>query len=215
MIIKKLEINRTVLDLQKLPRGLSPEFAVVGRSNVGKSSLLNALFNRKKLARVSKDPGKTRTINFYMVNDRFFMVDLPGYGFAKISRQERQKWRILINEYLRTREQLRGVIQLIHAADGPTDDDIEMLTRLSMHGRDFVVALTKSDKVRASARKKIIRSLEGSFENAVVCDLSSSMPMAKGVDAIEGSAIIPATFFSAKTKEGRDILWKWIESRLE
>jgi len=90
LIIKKVEINRTVLDLKELPRGKFPEFAFLGRSNVGKSSLLNTLLNRKKLAGVSKDPGKTRTINYYMVNDRFFFVDMPGYGYAKVSKAERK-----------------------------------------------------------------------------------------------------------------------------
>ena len=214
MIIKKLTINRTVLDLRKLPRGNIPEFAFVGRSNVGKSSLLNTLFNRKNFAQVSKNPGKTRTINYYMVNDRFFLVDMPGYGFAKVSISERKKWRRLIEEYLSTRKQLRGVVQLVDSRVGPTDDDIEMLTSLSMYGMDFIVALTKSDRVKVSGRKNVVRMIEESFTNAVVVEVTTGKPMASKPAATEGVAVIPATFFSAKTREGRDAVWKWIESRI-
>ncbi len=214
MIIKKLAINRTVLDLRELPKGNFPEFAFVGRSNVGKSSLLNTLFNRKNFAQVSKDPGKTRTINYYLVNDRFFLVDMPGYGFAKVSKAERKKWKAVIEEYLSTRRQLRGVVQLVDARVGPTDDDIEMLAGLSMYGRDFIVALTKSDKVKSSARAEVVRRIEDSFENAVVLDVSSGRPMTRMIDSLENMAIIPATFFSIRTREGRDVIWKWIESRI-
>ena len=215
MIIKKVEINRTVLDLKKLPRGKFPEFAFLGRSNVGKSSLLNTLLNRKKLAGVSKDPGKTRTINYYMINDRFFFVDMPGYGYAKVSKAERKRWEKLIDEYIRTREQLTGIVHLIDSKVGPTEDDVFVLYRLSRYGKDFIVALTKADKIGFGARRDVIKALEGEFYNARVVDVITGRPMVARLKEVEDCSIIPAIFFSAKTGEGKEAIWKWIEQRIK
>ena len=125
-----------------------PEVAFAGRSNVGKSSLLNRLVRRKAIARVSQTPGKTREINFYRVNDRLLLVDLPGYGYAQVSKAERARWRPLIEQYLWNSAQLRGVVQLIDARRDPTTDDRQMLDFLAEVGVPTVVALTKLDKLR-------------------------------------------------------------------
>src|SRR5690242_9835721 len=134
------------------PASALPEVAFSGRSNVGKSSLLNTLVRRKALARVSQTPGKTREINFFRVNDAFTLVDLPGYGYAQVSKSARAEWRPLIEVYLRHSEQLRGVVQLIDARHDPTALDRQMLEFLAELGAPTIVALTKVDKLRPSAR---------------------------------------------------------------
>jgi GTP-binding protein len=130
------------------PPGL-PEVAFSGRSNVGKSSLINALVRRKALARVSGTPGKTREINFFDVNGTFVLVDLPGYGFARASKAQRAAWRPLIERYLRQSRELRGVVQLLDSRHDPTADDLTMLDFLADLGAPTIVALTKIDKLRA------------------------------------------------------------------
>jgi GTP-binding protein len=125
-----------------------PEVAFSGRSNVGKSSLLNRLVRRKALARVSQHPGKTREINFFRVNDAFLLVDLPGYGYARVSKEMRGAWRRLIEGYLRGSEHLRGIVQLIDARHPPSPDDRRMLDFLAELGLPTIVALTKADKLR-------------------------------------------------------------------
>jgi GTP-binding protein len=134
------------------PENALPEIAFSGRSNVGKSSLLNALVRRKALARVSATPGKTREINFFRVNDAFLLVDLPGYGYARVSKEARAAWRPLIERYLAESEPLRGVVQLIDARHDPTADDLQMLEFLAELGAPTIVALTKVDKLRSRER---------------------------------------------------------------
>jgi GTP-binding protein len=136
-----------------------PEVAFSGRSNVGKSSLLNALVKRKALARVSKTPGKTREINFYRVNHQFVLADLPGYGFARVAKTTREAWRPLIEGYLRISSQLRGVVQLIDSRHEPSADDLQMLEFLAEIGAPTVVVLTKIDKLRTVELKQRIISL--------------------------------------------------------
>lgn len=133
-----------------------PEVAFSGRSNVGKSSLLNRLVRRKAIARVSQTPGKTREINFYRVNRAFTLVDLPGYGFARVSKRVRAQWRPLIEGYLRKSEQLRGVVQLIDARHPPTADDLQMLDFLAELGAPVIVVLTKVDKLSRTAASERI-----------------------------------------------------------
>ena len=130
------------------PEAGLPEVAFSGRSNVGKSSLINRLVRRKALARVSQHPGKTREINFFRVNDAFLLVDLPGYGYARVSKQMRGAWRQLIEGYLRGSEQLRGIVQLIDSRHPPSPDDRRMLDFLAALGLPTIVALTKIDKLR-------------------------------------------------------------------
>jgi len=133
------------------PDAVLPEIAFAGRSNVGKSSLINSLLRRKKFARVSNTPGRTREINFFRVNDQFVLVDLPGYGYARISKEQRAEWRPLIEGYLRSSPQLRGIVQLLDVRHDPTSDDIQMLEFLAELEVPTIVVLTKTDKVLHTA----------------------------------------------------------------
>jgi GTP-binding protein len=138
------------------PEPSLPEVAFAGRSNVGKSSLINRLVNRKKLARVSNTPGRTREINFFRVNDDFILVDLPGYGYARISKEARAAWRPLIEDYLRGSPQLRGIVELLDARHDPTRDDLQMLEFLADIGVPTILVATKTDKLpRASVPKRV------------------------------------------------------------
>jgi GTP-binding protein len=175
------------------PESVLPEVAFAGRSNVGKSSLLNRLVHRKKFARVSNTPGRTREINFFKVNDAFVFVDLPGYGYARVSKERRAEWRPLIESYLRRSPQLRGIVQLLDVRHDPTNDDRLMLDFLSEVGVPTIVVLTKIDKLSATERRKRLAQL----------------PLLVGVDAEQVIA------FSAATGEGRDELGAAIESLLE
>ena len=132
------------------PDALLPEIAFAGRSNVGKSSLINSLLRRKKFARVSNTPGRTREINFFRVNDQFVLVDLPGYGYARISKERRAEWRPLIEGYLRSSPQLRGIVQLLDVRHDPTNDDRQMLEFLAELEVPTIVVLTKTDKLPKS-----------------------------------------------------------------
>jgi GTP-binding protein len=161
-----------------------PEVAFSGRSNVGKSSLLNALVQRKALARVSKTPGKTREINFFRVNHQFVLADLPGYGFARVAKTTREQWRPLIEGYLRISGPLRGVVQLIDSRHPPTPDDLLMLEFLAEIGAPTIVVLTKIDKLRSAELKRRI------------IDTTSAL-------GLEEAQVIP---FSTVTKVGRDEL---------
>ena len=135
-----------------------PQVAFSGRSNVGKSSLINLLLRRtrKKLAHVSATPGKTRSVNFYLVNDRFFLVDLPGFGFAKASSRVRQSWKALVEEYLVGEPKLRGVVHLVDARHDPTTTDLEMVEFLAERGLPTLVVLTKVDKLKRMARERTL-----------------------------------------------------------
>jgi GTP-binding protein len=175
------------------PESVLPEVAFAGRSNVGKSSLLNCLVHRKKFARVSNTPGRTREINFFKVNDAFVFVDLPGYGYARVSKERRAEWRPLIESYLRRSPQLRGIVQLLDVRHDPTNDDRLMLDFLSEIGVPTIVVLTKVDKLTPTERRKQLAEL----------------PLRLGVDSEQ---VIP---FSASTGEGRDELAAAIESLLE
>lgn len=161
-----------------------PEVAFSGRSNVGKSSLLNALVRRKALARVSKTPGKTREINFFRVNHAFVLADLPGYGFARVAKTTREVWRPLIEGYLRHSAPLRGVVQLIDSRHPPTPDDLLMLEFLAQIGAPTVVVLTKIDKLRTAELRKR------------VTEMTSAL-------GLEEAQVIP---FSTVAKVGRDEL---------
>ena len=175
------------------PETTLPEIAFAGRSNVGKSSLLNKLVRRKAFARVSNTPGRTREINFFEVNKRFVLVDLPGYGYARVSKERRAEWRPLIEGYLRRSANLRGVVQLIDVRRDPTDDDLQMLDFLSELGAPTIVAVTKVDKLTKTAAA------------ARVQDLTAAL----GLDADQ---VIP---FSAVTGAGRDDLASAIVSLTE
>ena len=175
------------------PESSLPEIAFAGRSNVGKSSLLNRLVRRRKLARVSTTPGRTREVNFFKVNEQFILVDLPGYGYARVSKERRAEWKPLIEGYLRKSVELRGIVQLLDARHDPTPDDASMLEFLSEVGVPTLIALTKIDKLKPVERKTV------AIRRAADLGLDSDQ-------------VIP---FSAVTGEGRDELAEAIEALLE
>jgi len=166
------------------PEPKGPEVAFAGRSNVGKSSLLNRLIRRKRFARVSNTPGRTREVNFFLVNNQFVLVDLPGYGYARISKERRAEWRPLIEGYLRSSAELRGIVQLLDIRHDPTGDDRQMLAFLASVGVPTLFALTKVDKLTSSQRAARIAALTEELETTP-------------------EQVIP---FSAVTGEGRDEL---------
>ena len=154
---------------QQLPEATLPEVVFAGHSNVGKSSMINKLCQRKNIARVSSEPGKTSTINFYKVDDRFFISDLPGYGYAKVPKKEKERWADLIEGYLNSdREGISLVIMLIDMRHEPSKEDVEMINFLIDSETPFILALTKSDKLRPNARKKRLEEFKNEipeFEN--------------------------------------------------
>lgn len=174
------------------PESSLPEIAFAGRSNVGKSSLLNRLIHRKKFARVSNTPGRTREVNFFKVNNAFILVDLPGYGYARVSKEQRAEWRPLIEGYMRGSDQLRGIVQLIDVRHDPTDDDRQMLDFLGDLGVPTIVVLTKTDKLTPKQK--------GERVFAISRDL-----------ALDSDQVIP---FSAVTGDGRDELAGAVEALL-
>ena len=174
------------------PEVALPEIAFAGRSNVGKSSLLNRLIHRKKFARVSNTPGRTREVNFFKVNGAFVFVDLPGYGYARISKERRAEWKPLIESYLRGSQQLRGIVQLLDARHDPTIDDRQMLDFLATLGVPTVVVLTKIDKLTPKERRERI---------AGITDILG----------LDEDQVIP---FSAVTGDGRNELAEAIDALL-
>lgn len=152
--IKQAKYIGTYVKIDQLPDDNLPEIALVGRSNVGKSSLINKFVNRRNLAKSSSTPGKTRTINYYLINSEFYLVDLPGYGYARVSRLERGKWGSMVESYLQKRSQLRGVIQLVDIRHPPSDNDIMMKGWLEQNSIPYLVVATKADKISRGARAK-------------------------------------------------------------
>ncbi len=191
LVIKSVEFlgGMASVDGWRPPPGL-PEVAFAGRSNVGKSSVINTLVRRKKTARVSNTPGRTREINFFDVNGAFVLADLPGYGYARVSKDARATWRPLIEGYLTGSSALRGIVQMLDARRTPTDDDLHMLDFLAKTQLPTIVVATKIDKLRAAERAERIKTLA----------------LEAGID---GEQLIP---FSAVTREGRDELAEAIAS---
>lgn len=160
MRIKQSEFIISAVKREQYPIDNRVEVAFVGRSNVGKSSIINALTNRRKLAKVSQTPGKTRLINFFLINNDFYLVDLPGYGYAKVSKKEKESWGKTIETYLSGREELKRVILLVDSRHKPTGDDILMYDWIKHYGYDVIVVATKSDKLsnnELGKSKKIIK----------------------------------------------------------
>ena len=168
--------------------------SIVGRPNVGKSSLINALMNRKALARTSSQPGKTQTINFYNINDEMYLVDLPGYGYAKVSEQEKAQWGKLIERYLHTSGQLRAVFLLIDIRHKPSGNDKMMYEWIVSQGFHPVIIATKLDKIKRSQIQKSVKMVK------------------EGLNVKPGTKIIP---YSALTKQGRDEIWEYIDMMYE
>lgn len=154
MKIKKAQLQGVYVHLKDLPEGSLPEIAIVGRSNVGKSSLINKLVNRKNLARSSSTPGKTRTINYYLINDGWYLVDLPGYGYARASKTEQAKWGKFTEQYLTKRQQLQGILHLVDIRHPPSKEDIQVQSWLIHNQLPVLCVATKADKISRGARGK-------------------------------------------------------------
>lgn len=194
MIIKQVNLETVCGYTSKLPENTSPEIAFAGKSNVGKSSLINALMNRKSLARTSSQPGKTQTINFYNINDAMYLVDLPGYGYAKVAESEKQKWGQMIENYLHGSKQLRAVFLLIDIRHAPSANDKMMYDWMVYQGFDPIIIATKLDKIKRSQIQKQVKILR------------------EGLGMKKESILIP---FSAETKQGREEIWDLMDSIVE
>lgn len=194
MKIKEVSLERVAVKEDQYPEDDLPEIALAGRSNVGKSSFINRMINRKALARTSSKPGKTRTINFYKVNDDFRFVDLPGYGYAQVSKKEKDSWADIINTYLGTRENLKEVLLIVDIRHEPTDQDVQMFQWVVESGFKGVVIATKADKI---ARGKVDRHL-GIIRKKL--DMKN-----------QGGLVLP---FSATGEDYKDKIWQMIQKEL-
>ena len=194
MIIKTVNLETVCGVTSKLPENDKPEIAFAGKSNVGKSSLINALMNRKSYARTSAQPGKTQTINFYNINDALYYVDLPGYGYAKVSQTEKEKWGRMIENYLKRSKQLRCVFLLVDIRHEPSANDKQMYEWVIHNGYEPVIIATKLDKIKRSQVDKQLKLVR------------TGLGIGKQV------TVIP---FSAETKEGREEIWDLIEKLCE
>lgn len=160
LIIKQCEFVGSFFALDKIPNDRRLQIAFAGRSNVGKSTLLNHLVGQRRMAKVSKTPGKTRSLNFFLINDRFNFVDLPGYGYAKVSKTERASWAKLIEGYLKTSEQLAGLVFLLDCRREPNEDDFQMLDWLADNKLPTIVVVTKTDKLNRDKTRRKLKQVE-------------------------------------------------------
>lgn len=186
MVIKEVSLETVCGITSKIPDNQLPEIAFAGKSNVGKSSLINALMNRKSLARTSSQPGKTQTINFYNINNAMYLVDLPGYGYAKVSESERAKWGKMIENYLHKSKQLKAIFLLIDIRHTPGANDKTMYDWIVYQGYQPIIIATKLDKLKRSQVQKALKEVR------------------TGLGLKSGDIVIP---FSAQTKQGRDEIW--------
>ena len=193
MIIKNAEFVISAIGPKQYPADGLPEIALSGRSNVGKSSLINKFINRKNLARTSSKPGKTQTLNYYRVNNDFYFVDLPGYGFAQVSRSEQEKWKVFIDQYLYHRDKLAGVIQIVDLRHPPSRDDINMYEWLLHVGKETLVVATKCDKVSRGQWQKQLKIIRQDL----------------GADPAQ-----PIIVFSAENGQGLPEIMQWVEERI-
>ncbi len=195
MIIKSASFVRSSTDLKQCPPPLKPEFGFIGRSNVGKSSIINMLTGFSNLARISSDPGKTRTINHYLINDAWYLVDLPGYGYAKVSLKTRSKWMKLIEEYIMKRENLVSLFVLIDSRHEPMFSDLEFMELLGINQIPFARIFTKTDKISQTSVNNLVRDY-----NNVMLEKWESLP--------------PAFIASAVTRKGREDILNYIEETI-
>ncbi|MFD1362175.1 ribosome biogenesis GTP-binding protein YihA/YsxC [Lentibacillus salinarum] len=186
MKVTEAEIVISAVSQQQYPKNHLPEIALAGRSNVGKSSFINKLIQRKNLARTSSKPGKTQTLNFYKINDLFYFVDVPGYGYAKVSKKEREKWGVMMEEYFATRDVLKACVLITDIRHEPTEDDVLMYDYLKHYELPVIVIATKLDKIPKGKRVKHL----------------NQTTRALNIDS--GDVVIP---FSAETGEGKDDAW--------
>jgi GTP-binding protein len=193
MKIRSVEFTGAFGFAAGFPNDPRPEVVLFGRSNVGKSSLINSILGRAGVARISKTPGKTRAANYFRINDKFFLVDMPGYGYAKVAKTEQKRWTQLFDRYLGAGDRNNALVQLIDARHEPTELDVESVARLNDTGRPLCLVFTKADKVtRSSLNAGIARAL-------------------KGLDVRPGAGVVA---FSSVTGQGRAELWAWIEAAL-
>lgn len=192
MIVKNTQFIKSATRPAHYPEGNLPEIAFAGRSNVGKSSLVNVLVNRKSLVRTSSTPGRTQLINFFQVNDDFMLVDLPGYGYAKVPLAVKKDWRPMMETYLAKRANLRGVVLILDIRRVPNEDDLQMLAWLRAYSIPPIVVITKCDKLSKNERAR---------QTAVI---TATLRIEKG----------DLTFFSALSKEGKDAVWARIDAAL-
>lgn len=193
MVIKNVSLETVIGVTSKIPENQLPEIAFAGKSNVGKSSLINALMNRKSLARTSAQPGKTQTINFYNINSELYFVDLPGYGYAKVSKSEKEKWGRMVEKYLRQSKMLRAVFLLVDIRHDPSENDRQMYEWIKVNGYTPIVIATKSDKIKRSQLQKQLKAVR------------------LGLGVEPENVIVP---FSAQSKQGREEIYEIIESIL-
>ena len=190
MVIKSAVLDIVCGITSKIPDTGLPEVAFAGKSNVGKSSLINGLMNRKALARTSAQPGKTQTINFYKINDELDLVDLPGYGYARVTPAEKEKWGKMIERYLHTSKVLKAVFLLVDIRHDPSANDKMMYDWVVHNGYNPIIIATKMDKLKRSQIQKNLKAIK------------------TGLNLRPGSIMIP---FSAETKQGRDVIWALID----
>ncbi len=190
MKIKSVNLETVCGITSKLPKNQLVEIAFAGRSNVGKSSLINALMNRKSYARISQQPGKTQTINFYNINDALYFVDLPGYGYAKVSKSTLEQWGKMIDGYLENSKVLRLVFLLVDIRHKPNQNDKQMYDWCVHYGFNPVIVATKEDKVKRSQKAKLVKEIK------------------EALCVVEGTPVIP---FSAVSKNGREEIWEYID----
>lgn len=190
MIIKSVELENVCGITSKLPENILPEIAFAGRSNVGKSSMINCLLNRKKLAKVSSTPGKTQTINFYNINNVFFLVDLPGYGYAKVDEKTRISWGKMIENYLNESKQLKAIFLLVDIRHEPNNNDLLMYNFIKDSGYTPYIIATKLDKLKRSQIQKHIKIIKNKLGDSTL-------------------KIIP---FSSLTKQGKDEILQVLET---
>lgn len=193
MKINQAELVISAVSEKQYPKEGLPEIALAGRSNVGKSSFINTIINRKSLARTSQKPGKTQTLNFYKLNDAFFFVDVPGYGYAKVSKKEREKWGRMMDEYFQKRTTLSAVVLVCDIRHEPVDMDVQMYDFLKFSELPVIIIATKLDKVKKSKQHQHLKMVKDTFE----------------VD--EEDIVIP---FSAETGTGKEQAWKAIRKYL-
>lgn len=191
--IKSASFYKSVFEMKNLPENNFPQIAFAGRSNVGKSSLLNALVEQKNLAKTSSTPGKTQMLNFFLINNNLFFVDLPGYGYAQAPKKTITRWGKLIEDYIKNSENLKGLIQIIDIRHSPFPSDLELLEWLNFLGKKVLIVLTKKDKLSKSA-------------------VLSNLKNAKDILKLNEELLVP---FSAKTKEGGNKILDWIGSLLK
>ena len=194
MVIKNVSLETVCGITSRLPENTLPEIAFAGKSNVGKSSLINAVMNRKSLARTSAQPGKTQTINFYNVNDTFYLVDLPGYGYAKVSEEVKAKWGKMVERYLRQSRQLKAVFLLIDIRHEPSANDRQMYDWIISQGYHPIIIATKLDKLKRSQGPSALKTVR------------------EGLKAGKETIILP---FSALTKQGREEIYEVIDRLIE